>query len=175
MDEMLRKILGQQVQLPDLQKSNVSKLFVLNKANLSRIQPGMYWYDDNTVSQVLKSEKKLKSIVLFVRDNVIYGDSFMQRYMLGFKTVDFFKQVLAQQPEVYYPQETDLQSVYGSLDKINASCKKVQKLKWSKEIYLAEPVSEQKLCWVDMFDGGQGQMSNQSGAYFRLLITYKVK
>ena len=47
---------------------------LFNKYALSEIKPGMFWFDDDTFSMSKFSDKKIKTIVELVSDNVIYGD-----------------------------------------------------------------------------------------------------
>ena len=181
MDEKLREVLVKQVHLYPSQKSCqpqcVAGVFIrLSKANLSLIRPGMFWYEDNTISETLTSEKKLKSVVLFVREHIVYGDTFQQRYMLGCRVADYLKDIQLKYKsefgQVCRPNIEDLKCVYRSLSDINASIKKLKKLIWSEEIYLADSVSPDKLNWVDMFDGGEGKIFCENGAYFRPLIAF---
>ena len=192
MDEKLREVLARQVRMCPSQKGyqqgyqqyspcltdDADVSIRLSKANLARIKPGMYWYEDDTVSKRLSSSKTLKSIVLFVRENIIYGDTFEQRYMLGQRVGDYLADVQTRYRaqfkfgKVCRPQVADLQNVYSVLSDINAACKKAQKPKWSEEIYFTEALSEERLSWVDMFDGEEGKMSNEKGAYFRPLIAF---
>ena len=61
------------------------ELIPLTKDNLSKVKPGMFWYEDDTVSTDLSKEKKLKSVVLLVQDNIVYGDSFDAFATLGWR------------------------------------------------------------------------------------------
>ena len=174
MDETLRKILMQRRCHAQVNEFFDQDLMALSRRNLARIEPGMYWYDDDTFSSRLRPEKKLKSIVLFVKDDIIYGDSFKQCYMLGCNVPAYFK---AREKEysflsglLYYPQTQDLQKVQEAFQKINAACKKSGKPVWSEEVYLAEKSSDEYLRWVDMLDGDDGKISIENGAYFRPLI-----
>jgi len=63
----------------------------ISKANLTKIKVGMFWYTDNTVSECLFLTKDVKSVVLWVNDNVIYGDSFKERIYDWNKTDAFLE------------------------------------------------------------------------------------
>lgn len=184
MDELLRKVFekhAHEARFRNTQKNvyTESSVIVLNKKNLSKVRPGMYWYSDDTVSSELLPMKDLKSLVLFVKDDVVYGDSFDQRYLVGANVKSYFRKKANEYSLngsiLYYPKTSDLQTVQESIVKINAACKKLQKLRWSQEVYLAEQTPDQLLSWVDMFDGGEGSMSPSFGAYFRPMITLKMK
>lgn len=47
---------------------------LFNKYELSEIRPGMFWFDDDTFSTIRLPDKKIKTIVELVKDNIIYGD-----------------------------------------------------------------------------------------------------
>ena len=42
--------------------------------DISLVEPGMFWYEDNTFSDVRLTSKKIKAVVELVEDGVIYGD-----------------------------------------------------------------------------------------------------
>lgn len=46
----------------------------VTKANISKIKPGMIWYDDDTCSWIKQSDKKIKAVIELVNDNAVFGD-----------------------------------------------------------------------------------------------------
>ena len=55
----------------------------ITKDNLSKIKAGMFWYEDNTVSEKLILQKKLKSVVILITNEEVLGDSFEQLEVVG--------------------------------------------------------------------------------------------
>ena len=178
MDVVLEKILAEHADeryavqdVSNVQTVLSEKLIPLKLNQLAKIKPGMYWYEDNTVSGKLNATKKVKSVVLQVKDNVVYGDSFEQRYVLGKKISSYLKETSAKLfAPVCRPKTEDLVKLYDAKKAVNKTLKSLKKLPWSEELYWAE---DGKI--VDLFDASEHSMGNEQGAYFRPMITLQVK
>ena len=192
MDIVLERILAEHVNIIDrhvvsgnlqdtcvqenVENNVVEKTIPLRLSQLAKIKPGMYWYEDNTCSSKLNPTKHVKSIVLLVKGDMVYGDSFEQRYMLGKKISSYLQETSA---KLYYPlcrpQAEDLIRLYDERDTVNKALKKLKKLPWTEELYWAEQVSAESGKIVDLFDASELPMSIEQGAYFRPMITFQVK
>lgn len=182
MNEAVRTLLEQQKKRYPRANENVidAKFIHLSQVNLPRVEPGMFWYEDDSVSKALSFDKKLKSIVLLVKDGIIFGDSFNQRYVLGDKIDVYLKElqeafsIQFSWGKVYRSDENELREVYNNLKKINGSLRLAKKLKWSEELYWAQANNEDQGTLVDMLDGESLQMINTRGAYVRPMIVFMV-
>ena len=183
MDDILRSILEKQCKhYPAVREKLATEVEVkfiqLTQGNLPRVKPGMYWYTDDSVSEVFSSDKELKSVVVLVDKGIIYGDSFQQRYILGKKLSGFMKEMAELYTKnfkwgvIYRPEVEDLKAMYASLSKINAALAKIKKLKWSENLYWAQENTPQSGLVVDMFDGANCKMPYEEGAYIRPLIAF---
>ena len=181
MNEMLKDVLeaGQFDFKPF--KENVAINFIaLTRKNQEKVKPGMYWYEDDTVSEQFTSAKKLKSLVLFVDADVVYGDSFEQRYVLGRKIDAYLKELMnskfvtSHKELLHRPKVGDLQAVFAHFEQINQALKKIKKLGWSEDLFWAQKVDNQFVSTVDMIDGEDNRMSLDSGAYFRPMVAYSL-
>ena len=139
--------------------------------SLSRIKTGMFWYEDNTFSSQIDESKKLKAVVLFVKENTVYGDSLEQKYMLGKKISTYMQEAVAQTGyRLYRPTIADFAYLCEVRKEVNKVLKNIKKLPWSENLYWAEDGQI-----VDLFDASDHYMSNEEGAYFRPMITLTLK
>lgn len=182
MNEIVRTLLEQQKKRYPRVNENVTeaKFIHLTQMNLPRVEPGMFWYEDDSVSKTLSFDKKLKSVVLLVKDNIIFGDSFYQRYVLGDK-INFYLKELQESfsaqfrwGRVYHSDEDELREVYKNLKKINGSLRLAKKVKWSEELYWTQANDEEQGTLVDMLDGESLQMAITRGAYVRPMVVFMV-
>ena len=98
----------------------------LTKSNLSKIQVGMLWYEDDTFSIERVTDKKIKAVVELIEDGIVYGDLTaselfeIQEQELGwYEAEKYFKNFSYPCKEnekiVWYFVE-QLEEVYGSYD-----------------------------------------------------------
>lgn len=176
-DEMLREVMEH----PDVKEANSVDFIPLKRGSLPRVKPGMYWYSDDTVSEAFSKEKKLKSLVLFVRNNVVFGDTFEQRYCVEGNLNSYVGELrdlsLAQYGFglIHRPCAEDLQEVYQHFQRINSQLSQAKKLKWSNDLFWAR--SEKAISSiVDMLDGDEmGYNTKKTFAYFRGMISQVIK
>ncbi len=58
----------------DASTTSSSEIDVLGASDFANIQPGMFWYEDDTFSFKKLDSKRIKAIVELVENTVIYGD-----------------------------------------------------------------------------------------------------
>ena len=78
----------------NLQTCEYARKSSIFQDNLSRIIPGMIWYEDDTVSEELIEDKIVKSVVLFIKEGVVYGDTFVDTessWHGSYKLIEKFK------------------------------------------------------------------------------------
>ena len=113
--------------------------FELKKHNVRWVKPGMFWYEDNVVSTNLDPGKQLKSVVLFVKESLVYGDSFMVRFGNRKNATCYFQEMsasLAKRGLVSVePTSDELYEVFVNKSLINASLYKVRKHPWSDDCF----------------------------------------
>ncbi len=148
----------------------------LSKGNLSQVRPGMFWYEDNTLSSELDSSKQLKSVVLFVEGDVVYGDSFMMRFGHR-KSADRYLEeemlplleergLSAQEPTVKH-----LQEVFSFMTPINASLRKAKQLSWSEDCFWVKSTTPKI---VNLYAWNVREVSAEYTAYVRPVIVYQL-
>ncbi len=107
----------------------------LNKANFEQIKVGMYWYDDNTISETYYSDRRLKSLILAVYEDHVIGDTFFQKSrLLDFNSamceIASFKNDYIPCGKAHRAKLKDLESVANNIDVINKALKAIGKPQW---------------------------------------------
>ena len=110
------------------------KMIPLNKENLEQIKVGMYWYDDDTVSETFYQVRKLKSLVIAVYEDYVIGDTFFENGLLDFNVgmceIGRFKNAYIPTGHAHKAQLRDIESVCNNIDVINQALRAIDKPQW---------------------------------------------
>jgi len=110
------------------------KMIPLDKANLEQIKVGMYWYDDDTVSETFYRDRKLKSLVIAVYKDYVVGDTFFEKSLLDFNwamnEVGRFENAYIPAGHAHKAQLRDIESICNNIAVINQALKAIDKLQW---------------------------------------------
>lgn len=110
----------------------------ITEDNLGMITPGMFWYDDDSVSQKLIKSKTVKSVVLLVKDSLLYGDTFVQKEYNNSDGTIFTRKFCSSfvaEGEAQWLSYRDMHEVFNFYEKINPSCRLLGKEVWGKGPY----------------------------------------
>lgn len=111
------------------------QIIPLTKANFENIKVGMYWYDDDTVSETYYSDRRLKSLVLAVYEDYIIGDTFFQTermldYNRAMCEIGSFTNSYIPKGKAHRATLRDLESVANNIEVINQALKTIEKPQW---------------------------------------------
>ncbi len=158
--------------------SEVPEFIPLKKSNLPKFVPGMYVYKDGISKRLIPNEPVL-TVLLFVKDGLLYCDSFEQRYCLGDKTEEFLKFIATKEEIgcqcVKRGNAEALKQIFSSMAVVNAALRKIKKLVWSEECYWGERLSSTQSKIVEFYEGSERTVSDSYGAYFRPLLVMSLK
>ena len=111
----------------------------LCRRNLSKIKVGMMWYDDDTVSEDLIEDKKVKSVVVAISGKTVYGDTFVEERLNwndAKKFVRDFHNSYVKPQDAIWLEKQDLDNLLNEIDVINASISKLGIASvWKKDKY----------------------------------------
>ena len=156
---------------------------VINAIDISRIMPGMYWFEDDTFSEMRLLRKKIKAIVEVVEDGVIYGDLTVseienvkeqrlsyddaKEYIKNFSHLCKENEVI-----VLYDHKllTNVGRTYGLVQKKIMELGKNPRLGWQWSLTQCD-----EKVWVEYFgDEGSELFYGCGGTYVRPVIALKV-
>jgi hypothetical protein len=111
------------------------RMIPLSKETLKEVKAGMYWYDDDTVSETYYPDRKLKSLVLVIYEDSIIGDTFhesknMIDYPMAMHEIVSFASDYIIKGNAHKPTSNDLYYLSQNLEVINQALKAIGKPIW---------------------------------------------
>ena len=107
-------------------KNAQDRVMSLSCEELSLIKPGWYWYEDESFSPVLQTEKKLKAVVVLIEYSTIYGDVFMEEIRSLKETKAFLNACRKNLGEmVYLPTLKEHIEIGEHIDEINRALDRI--------------------------------------------------
>lgn len=127
------------------------KTIALTRENVTQIIPGMYWYDDDTVSLTYFPDRRLKSLVLAVYDDHVIGDTFYQTYRLmnynyAMCEIASFESNYIVKSHAHKATLKDLESILKNKEIINKALIAIEKPKW-QFFYWTDSVNQYEDDW----------------------------
>ena len=114
-------------------KNRQTGIITLSTKTLPLIKAGMYWYEGDEFSVKLITDKPIKSVVLLVKGQVIYGDTFFEESV----PQDYLKlpdlrttKVANESDELILPSVTLQSEIAASITFVNKSLAKLKKEVW---------------------------------------------
>ena len=154
-------------------KTNIRNVvsFPLNEETLHQVQPGLFWYDDNTFSGIWIPDKQIKTVVMMVRDHIIYGDSFNETLCLAKNVFLIYeKQVKDTGQKLYFPHLRDFQCIDAHINVLNESLILAGKPIWNGFYFSASDCDFNRF-WIKSYLDLYQTFSHSSVCYkFRPLI-----
>lgn len=153
----------------------------ITQDNLSRIVPGMIWYEDNTVSAELIEDKIVKSVVLFIKKGVVYGDTFVDTessWHGSYKLIERFANNYVAEGDAYWMKYEDFSVLVKDIEAINSTLRVLNKPLWRsdwKELYWSDTESTGSYAWKVSLRGERYNMYKGDFAYIRPVMVYKVQ
>lgn len=153
----------------------------ITQDNLSRIQPGMIWYEDDTVSEELILDKIVKSVVLFIKNGVVYGDTLVDANSSwggSYKLIENFTNNYISKGEAYWMNNRDFGTLAENINTINATLSLLDKPLWRsnwKDLYWSCAESSDSYAWCASVRGVAYNMYKGDICYIRPVMVYHVK
>ena len=132
-------------------RKNKEKMISLTRENVEQIAPGMYWYDDDTVSLTYFPDRRLKSLVLAVYDDHVIGDTFYETgrtldYNFAMCEIGSFENNYICQGHAHKATLKDLESVLKNKDVVNKALKAIEKPTW-RFFYWTDSINKYEDDW----------------------------
>lgn len=152
--------------------------------DVAQVEPGYFWYEDNTFSTERVFNKKIKAIVELVEDGVIYGDltaselfDIKQRelsWRKARKFIEKFPYPCKENEKIVWYNIEQLKSVFSNYLKVmfafDCLCKKCRNLgNWS-----STEQSDTDAVMLNFLDGSQCSHGKYTSYYVRPVIAMKV-
>lgn len=132
-------------------RKNKEQMIPLKKETLAQIKPGMYWYDDDTVSFTYYPDRRLKSMVLAVYNDHIIGDTFHEtnritNYNFAMCEISSFESTYIKRGQAHKATLKDLESVLQNKEVINAALRAIEKPRW-RFFYWTDSINKYENDW----------------------------
>lgn len=153
----------------------------ITQDNLSRILPGMIWYEDDTVSEELIEDKTVKSVVLFIKEGVVYGDTFVDTdasWSGSYKLIEKFTNNYVAEGDAYWMKCKDFRALIKGIEAINSTLGVLNKPLWRsdwKEFYWSSTEYSDLYAWMVHLCGEADNSRKVEWAYIRPVMIYKVQ
>jgi len=126
------------------------------KETLCQIKPGMFWYEDNVFSFDLIAGKQVKSVVLAVVGNAIYGDTFRERKMKWHEATNYISNFVAKyvkKGEACWYSLEFLEGIRKNETAITQSLVKIGQSRWIGSYWTNVEVASNYAKMMDVSDG----------------------
>ena len=120
--------------LPSVKKPKKSQLPI----DITQVEIGMFWYEDDTFSFDRITNKKIKAIVELVENGIIYGDltaselfDILEMHLTWFKAKQFFDKFYypcGENEKIVWYNINQLQSVYKNYNAVKETFSKLDKM-----------------------------------------------
>lgn len=153
----------------------------ITQDNLSRIIPGMIWYEDDTVSEELIEDKIVKSVVLFIKEGVVYDDTFVDTessWHGSYKLIEKFTNKYVAEGEAYWMTCKDFDVLAENINTINSTLRILDKPLWRcywKDFYWSCTESTGSYAWKILLPNDAYNMYKGEIEYIRPVMVYKVE
>lgn len=149
----------------------------ITRDNLSLIKPGMYWYEDNTVSADLIPDKTVKSVVLLVNNYVVYGDTFDSFYGTWHQAQEYIKNytnTYIAKGEAYWLGVRALEAVSDKQKAINQALEVLGENKWNNRHWSSTEYDEWHAWFVYLYSASRGYSGKYDTTYIRPVLVHKI-
>ena len=145
---------------------------LLTAENIQDIEPGYYWYDDDTFSKDCIADKSVKAIVVLVQTGTIYGDIFYEgNCEADSGSSELYKLSASRQEKLCLLSLYQHQSMLASIEKINEALETTHQPLWNGR-YLTNSDYACRQKWICCYPQGIQMASGFNPLKFRPVLYY---